>query len=147
VAARQEGRDCGIECVTFSDSIVRQKDFHAPAPTNITFFCPAQAGILLECILFRWLITLLVVLVLALQYRLWFGEANLREVLALRQAISTQQQDNEKLLERNRQLEAEVQDLKKGLAALEERARSEMGMIREDETFIQLIEPRSGSAQ
>lgn len=96
--------------------------------------------------MFRWLIIILVLLVLALQYRLWFGEANLREVMSLKQAISTQQQDNEKLLERNRQLEAEVQDLKKGLAALEERARSEMGMIREDETFIQLIEPRSGSA-
>jgi cell division protein FtsB len=96
--------------------------------------------------LFRWLIIILVLLVLALQYRLWFGEANLREVMSLKQAISTQQQDNEKLRERNRQLEAEVQDLKKGLAALEERARSEMGMIREDETFIQLIEPRSGSA-
>lgn len=96
--------------------------------------------------MFRWLIIILVLLVLALQYRLWFGEANLREVMSLKQAISTQQQDNEKLRERNRQLEAEVQDLKKGLAALEERARSEMGMIREDETFIQLIEPRSGSA-
>ncbi len=97
--------------------------------------------------MFRWLIILLVMLVLALQYRLWFGEANLREVLTLQEAIITQQQDNEKLLERNRQLEAEVLDLKKGLAALEERARSEMGMIREDETFIQLIEPRSGSVQ
>ncbi|MFC6670029.1 cell division protein FtsB [Marinobacterium aestuariivivens] len=92
--------------------------------------------------MYRWVVVFLLLMLVGLQYRLWFGEANLREILALKEAISEQQQANEKLLERNRQLEAEVQDLKQGLAALEERARSEMGMIREDETFIQLIEPR-----
>lgn len=92
--------------------------------------------------MYRWILVLLVLALIGLQYRLWFGEANVREIIALKNAISEQQQANEKLLERNRRLEAEVQDLKKGLAALEERARSEMGMIRKDETFIQLIEPR-----
>jgi len=92
--------------------------------------------------LYRWIVVLLLLALCGLQYRLWFGEANVRDVMALKTAISEQQQANEKLLERNRQLEAEVQDLKQGLAALEERARSEMGMIRKDETFIQLIEPR-----
>ncbi|MBA4502793.1 cell division protein FtsB [Marinobacterium marinum] len=91
--------------------------------------------------MFRWLLLILLVMLAGLQYRLWFGEANLRQVWQLEQQILDQQQVNQQLTERNKRLEAEVQDLKRGVSALEERARSEMGMIREGETFFQLIEP------
>lgn len=91
--------------------------------------------------MFRWLLITLLLLLAALQYRLWFGEANLRLVWTLEQEIEQQQAENQTLSQRNKQLEAEVQDLKNGLSALEERARSELGMIREGETFFQLVEP------
>lgn len=91
--------------------------------------------------MFRWIVILLLLMFIGLQYRLWFGDENVRQVLALKRSISEQQLTNEKLQQRNRQLEAEVHDLKHGLSALEERARSEMGMIRKDETFYQLVDP------
>ncbi len=94
--------------------------------------------------MFRWLILLLLILFLALQYRLWFGEANLRQLWQLQRSIEQQQAENERLSQRNRQLEAEIKDLKRGLSALEERARSELGMVREGETFFQLVEPDKG---
>lgn len=91
--------------------------------------------------MYRWLLLVLLLMLAGLQYRLWFGEANLRQVWQLEQQIEQQQVENARLTERNKRLEAEVQDLKQGLAALEERARSEMGMVQEGETFFQLIEP------
>jgi len=97
--------------------------------------------------MFRWLLITLLVLLAALQYRLWFGEANLRQVWSLEQEIKQQQTENQALSQRNKQLEAEVQDLKNGLSALEERARSELGMIREGETFFQLVEPGRSKSQ
>ncbi|WP_425607981.1 cell division protein FtsB [Pontibacterium granulatum] len=97
--------------------------------------------------MFRWLLITLLVLLAALQYRLWFGEANLRQVWSLEQEIEQQQAENQALSQRNKQLEAEVQDLKNGLSALEERARSELGMIREGETFFQLVEPGRSTPQ
>jgi len=87
----------------------------------------------------RWLWTVLILLLLSLQYRLWFGEPNLPDVWQVKEDIAEQKRINQELLERNRRLEAEVQDLKKGLSALEERARSEMGMIGEGETFFQVV--------
>ncbi|SEG60379.1 cell division protein FtsB [Marinobacterium lutimaris] len=91
--------------------------------------------------MYRWLLLILLLMFAGLQYRLWFGEANLRQVWQLEDQIEEQRVENARLVERNTRLEAEVQDLKKGLAALEERARSELGMIKEGETFFQLIEP------
>lgn len=93
--------------------------------------------------MYRWLIALLLFLTLGLQYRLWFGETNLRDIWALNAKIELQQSINQELSQRNSELEAEVLDLKKGNAALEERARSELGMIKEDESFFQLVEPAS----
>jgi cell division protein FtsB len=90
---------------------------------------------------YRWLLLILLLLLAGLQYRLWFGEANLRQVWQLEEQILQQQMENQQLAERNQRLEAEVQDLKRGFSALEERARSEMGMVRKGETFFQLIEP------
>ncbi len=83
---------------------------------------------------------LLTVLLLLLQYRLWFSHDGLPAVLHLKQDVEIQRQDNEKLKERNQVLTAEVKDLKSGLDAVEERARSELGMIKEGETFFQIIE-------
>ncbi len=91
--------------------------------------------------MFRWVLLLILLLFAGLQYRLWLGEANLRETWQLKAQIEQQVLDNARLIQRNSELEAEVKDLKRGLSAIEERARSELGMIREGETFIQLVEP------
>ena len=80
------------------------------------------------------------VLILLLQYRLWFSHDGLPSLLRLHHAVEKQRQDNAKLAERNQVLAAEVKDLKSGLDALEERARSELGMIKPGETFFQIVE-------
>jgi len=93
----------------------------------------------------RLLIWLLVVLLVLLQYRLWVGDGSLAEVWGLYQQVETQKAENQELRERNQALEAEVKDLKQGLDAIEERAREELGMTRDDETFYQIIkEPEAG---
>lgn len=83
---------------------------------------------------------LLVVLVL-LQYRLWLGDGSVREVLRLQDQITAQEEQNARLGERNRTLAAEVQDLKKGMTAIEERARTDLGMVGKGETFYQVVAP------
>ncbi len=90
----------------------------------------------------RVLIAVLVLLLLALQYRLWVGEGSLAEVHQLRQEIGRQQQELDAMKQRNKVLEAEILDLKTGLEALEERARSELGMIRKGEIYYQVVEPQ-----
>lgn len=81
---------------------------------------------------------LLLGLVLALQYRLWIADGGMREVWRLRQEVAAQNDENGKLKERNRTLAAEVQDLKKGKSAIEERARTDLGMVGANETFFQV---------
>jgi len=88
----------------------------------------------------RWLVWLLVVLLVLLQYKLWVGDGSFVEVWDLYQQVEMQREENQQLRERNQALEAEVQDLKQGLGAIEERAREELGMIKEGETFYQIIE-------
>ncbi|MGD8614802.1 MAG: cell division protein FtsB [Gammaproteobacteria bacterium] len=88
----------------------------------------------------RWLVWLLIGLLVMLQYKLWIGDGSLAEVWELYQQVEEQKAENQQLRERNQALEAEVQDLKQGLEAIEERAREELGMVREDETFYQIIE-------
>lgn len=83
---------------------------------------------------------LFVILLILLQYRLWFGNGSLTEVHHLQDQISKVEQENESLKERNLSLTAEVHDLKQGHDAIEERARSEMGMIKYDETFYQIVD-------
>ena len=83
---------------------------------------------------------LLTVVLLLLQYRLWFSHDGLPSVMHLYRSVVLQEQRNLILEERNQVLAAEVQDLKSGLDAIEERARSELGMIKQDETFIQIID-------
>jgi cell division protein FtsB len=86
----------------------------------------------------KWFAAALLAALLLLQYRIWFSGDGVREVLRLRSAVAGQQGENERLSARNRQLAAEVRDLKQGYSALEERARSDLGMVGADETFFQV---------
>lgn len=88
------------------------------------------------------IITVVLLLCLAgLQYRLWFGKNSVPDYLALKQEVERQQADNAKLQQRNKILYAEIDDLKTGEEAIEERARNELGMIKEGETFFRVVEP------
>lgn len=89
----------------------------------------------------------LLLLLLLLQYRLWLGEGGMREVYRLRAEIGAQQKENGQLRERNRTLAAEVQDLKKGTTAIEERARTDLGMVGKSETFFQVISDPSAALE
>jgi len=79
------------------------------------------------------------VLLVMLQYRLWLGHGNLIEVRQLQQTLNEKVTENRSMKERNQSLAAEVVDLKHGLEAIEDRARSEMGMIKKGETFFQIV--------
>lgn len=87
-----------------------------------------------------WLILVLLLLLSALQYRLWVGEGSLAELHSLKREIALEESELERLRARNRELQAEVDDLREGSEAIEERARSELGMIKPGEIFIQVIE-------
>ena len=88
----------------------------------------------------RLLIVLLIVVLAALQYRLWVGAGSIADLHGMQQEIDAQRLDLERLRTRNQELQAEVEDLRTGEAALEERARGELGMIKAGEAFIQVIE-------
>ena len=90
-------------------------------------------------------ILLLALLLALLQYKLWLGSGGEREGAALRAQVARQESENQRLQLRNEALKAEVEDLKSGEAAVEERARSELGMVRPGETFYRVIEDRAGS--
>jgi cell division protein FtsB len=94
----------------------------------------------------KWFAAALGVVVLLLQYRLWMSDEGVRELSRLEQAVEKQRAENEQLAGRNTQLAAEVRDLKKGVTALEERARSDLGMIAGNETFYQVIPPATKSS-
>jgi cell division protein FtsB len=94
----------------------------------------------------RWLVFVLGAVVLLTQYRLWASPDGVRESMQLEDAVTAQRTENERLKARNGQLAAEVRDLKQGFNALEERARSDLGMIAANETFYQVV-PRSAVAQ
>ena len=83
----------------------------------------------------------LAVVLILLQYRIWISSDGLRGVARLERAVAAQQTENARLTERNSRLAAEVQDLKSGTAAIEELARSDLGMIAANETFYQVVEP------
>jgi cell division protein FtsB len=87
----------------------------------------------------KWLAAALAVAVLLLQYRVWVSDDGIRGVARLQSAVAAQRAQNEQLAERNRQLAAEVRELKTGMDALEERARSDLGMIARNETFYQVV--------
>ena len=87
----------------------------------------------------KWLAAALAVAVIALQYRVWLSGDGVRDVSRLQDAVAAQRAENDQLAERNHQLGAEVRDLKTGMDALEERARSDLGMIARSETFYQVV--------
>ena len=90
----------------------------------------------------KWLALGLLAVVVALQYRLWMSDDGVRELARLSAAVEQQKAENTELEARNQQMVAEVSDLKAGMAAIEERARSELGMIGRNETFYQVVPAR-----
>ena len=96
----------------------------------------------------RWLILLLVILLLGLQYRLWIGQGSWAEITALKRELEKQSVINDGLRQRNKILETEIRDLKSGMDSVEERARSELGLIKENETFYLIVDKdRNDSAK
>jgi len=90
-----------------------------------------------------WPLLALIVVLAGLQAKLWWGDGGWSAAHELRQKVKQQRVENDKLKQRNNALSAEVEDLKSGEAAVEERARSELGMIKPGETFYRVVEPRS----
>jgi cell division protein FtsB len=88
----------------------------------------------------RKLILFLVILLVYLQDRLWLGDGGLLELWNVHQEVEAQREENARLRERNEALNAQVLDLKQGLDAIEERAREDMGMVKQGETFYQIVE-------
>jgi cell division protein FtsB len=83
--------------------------------------------------------------IVLLQYPLWFGKGGWLRVWAVDRQLQEQKETNARLRQRNNALDAEVRDLKQGLDALEERARYELGMIKQDEVFFQIVPPAAKS--
>ncbi|MCF6435266.1 MULTISPECIES: cell division protein FtsB [Pseudoalteromonas] len=82
---------------------------------------------------------ILLTLALFLQYRLWFGNNGIQDYTQIKSAVNSHQALNAKLSKRNKLLKADIEDLKLGLEGVEERARHELGMIKENETFIRVL--------
>jgi cell division protein FtsB len=90
----------------------------------------------------KWLMVALLTALLAIQYRLWISRDGVNEMMQMREAVGAQRDENAKLKQRNEQLAAEVRDLKQGFGALEERARSDLGLVLRNETYYQVV-PKS----
>lgn len=89
----------------------------------------------------RLITIILAVLLVLIQYPLWFGKGGWRRVWELDQQVSAAQKKNEELKTRNAKIESDVRDLNQGTDAIEERARNEMGMIKQGEVFVQIVDP------
>lgn len=89
----------------------------------------------------RYAALILLILLIGLQLKLWTGAGGVRDVDNLRRTVAETRKANEALKARNDALQAEVQDLKEGRDAIEERARSELGLVKPGETFYQVVEP------
>jgi cell division protein FtsB len=90
-----------------------------------------------------WPVAVLALLLLVLQSKFWLGAGGWREARELQESVSAQREENARLQQRNDALSAEVEDLKSGETAVEERARSELGMIKPGETFYRVVEPHA----
>jgi cell division protein FtsB len=96
----------------------------------------------------RWLALAFIALIAALQYPMWLGKGGWLQVREFDRQLATQKEANSKLKVRNDALDADVRDLKTGSEAIEERARSELGMVKQDEVFFQLRQrPESGRGE
>jgi cell division protein FtsB len=93
----------------------------------------------------RVLIAMFALALALLQLKLWVSDSGIRELWELEAQVEAQSAENAALAERNAVLEAEVRDLKEGLDAVEERARTELGMVKSDETFYQVTPVRAAS--
>lgn len=91
----------------------------------------------------KWLPIMLIALLGLLQYRLWFGKNSVPDYLSLKQDVADQAQQNANLAQRNALLKADIYDLKIGLEAIEERARNELGLIKQGETFYRILPSES----
>lgn len=88
----------------------------------------------------KWLLGALIILLVVLQYRLWIGEGSLAHANRLENDIQLQKAENERMQERNRIMDVEVEELKTGLDTIEERARNDIGLIKKDETFFMIMD-------
>ncbi|ACE83920.1 cell division protein FtsB [Cellvibrio japonicus] len=88
----------------------------------------------------KWLAAILLLLLAVLQYRLWIGEGSLAHAHRLETEIAQQKAENDRMRERNRILDVEVEELKTGLDTIEERARNDIGLIKKDETFFMIMD-------
>lgn len=93
----------------------------------------------------KWVVAILLMLLLTLQYRLWFGDGSIQEVWRLTEESRAARAELLRLRGRNQALSAEVRDLKSGLEAIEERARADLGMIGEGETFYRFVRERGAA--
>ena len=93
----------------------------------------------------KWFAAVLGLALVLLQYRLWLSEDGVRGVMQMQAAVAAQREQNSTLAERNLQLAAEVRDLKQGYSALEERARSDLGMVGAGESFYQVVPGKTRS--
>ena len=87
----------------------------------------------------RLITALLLLFLVLLQYRLWFGKNSVPDYLELKESVARQVELNNQLKQRNKLIYADIDDLKNGLQAVEERARNELGMIKDGETFFRII--------
>ena len=92
----------------------------------------------------RVLTVILLILLVFLQYKLWLGEGGYSDIRGLEARVAAQEVENEQLQARNDALRAEVEDLRERLDAVEERARSELGLIKDGEQFYQVV-PQTGA--
>lgn len=88
----------------------------------------------------KWIALILVTILMALQYRIWFGESSFREIKLQRDKVESVKDENKELSLRNQKIMAEINDLRDGVDAIEERARYQLGMIKEGETFIRILD-------
>ncbi|MEZ5463049.1 cell division protein FtsB [Dokdonella sp.] len=95
----------------------------------------------------RYVALILLILLIALQVKLWVGQGGMAEVWRLEKAVAAQKRENDELRARNDALIAEVANLKDGEEAIEERARSELGLIKPGEKFYQVVEPAAANGQ
>ena len=89
----------------------------------------------------KWFVGVLAVLVLLLQYRIWLSRDGVRETSSLGREVAAQLAENQRLAQRNQQLAAEVRNLKQNTEAIEERARTDLGLIKGNETYYQVVPP------
>lgn len=95
----------------------------------------------------KWVALTLLVVLASLQYRMWFGQTSFREIKQQEARIELVKSENAELALRNQKILAEIHDLREGTDAIEERARYQLGMIKEGETFFRILDSREGSRQ